>query len=33
VVSSSERLGTRVFVHYDGQELGTRGGPRHIPRH
>jgi hypothetical protein len=33
VVSSGERLGTRVFVHYDGQELGTRGGPRHIPRH
>jgi hypothetical protein len=25
--------GTRVFVHYDAQALGERGGPEHIPTH
>jgi hypothetical protein len=25
--------GTRVFVHYDAQALGERGGPVHIPTH
>ncbi len=25
--------GTRVYVHYDAQNLGERGGPTHVPTH
>lgn len=33
VTSTEQRPGTRVYVHYDTQELGTRGGPARIPTH
>jgi hypothetical protein len=33
VVSSNERPGTRVFVHYDRQQLGEQWRPAHIPQH
>jgi lipoprotein-anchoring transpeptidase ErfK/SrfK len=31
--SDTGRAGTRVYVHYERQALGERGGPRNIPRH
>ncbi len=31
--ATAQSPGTRVFVHYDNQALGERGGPAHIPTH
>jgi len=31
--ATAQSPGTRVFVHYDAQALGERGGPAHIPTH
>jgi hypothetical protein len=31
--NTTNRLGTRVYVHYERQALGERGGPRVIPQH
>jgi hypothetical protein len=33
VYATVQSPGTRVFVHYDAQALGERGGPAHIPTH
>ena len=31
--ASAATPGTRVYVHYDNQSLGERGGPTHVPTH
>lgn len=31
--ASAQTPGTRVYVHYDQQALGERGGPAHVPTH
>lgn len=31
--ASAATPGTRVYVHYDNQNLGERGGPTHVPTH
>ena len=31
--ASEQHPGTRVYVHYDEQPLGTPGGPDHVPQH
>ncbi len=31
--ANAQHPGTRVYVHYDEQPLGTRGGPDHVPQH
>ncbi|MEZ4407820.1 MAG: L,D-transpeptidase [Polyangiales bacterium] len=31
--STPQRPGTRVYVHYDNQPLGTSGGPERVPQH
>lgn len=31
--ASAQTPGTRVYVHYDEQSLGERGGPAHVPTH
>jgi len=31
--ANAQRPGTRVYVHYDEQPLGTRGGPDRVPQH
>ncbi len=31
--ANAQRPGTRVYVHYDEQPLGTRGGPERVPQH
>ena len=31
--ATPQRPGTRVYVHYDDQALGTRGGPERVPQH
>jgi hypothetical protein len=31
--ATAQRPGTRVYVHYDEQALGERGGPEAVPQH
>ena len=31
--ATAQHPGTRVYVHYDEQPLGTRGGPERVPQH
>lgn len=31
--ATAQRPGTRVYVHYDDQALGERGGPENVPQH
>ncbi|TAK19003.1 MAG: L,D-transpeptidase, partial [Myxococcaceae bacterium] len=31
--ADAQHPGTRVYVHYDDQALGVRGGPLRIPQH
>jgi hypothetical protein len=31
--ANAQRPGTRVYVHYDEQPLGERGGPERVPQH
>ncbi|MEZ4391050.1 MAG: L,D-transpeptidase [Polyangiales bacterium] len=31
--ATAQRPGTRVYVHYDAQALGERGGPESVPQH
>jgi lipoprotein-anchoring transpeptidase ErfK/SrfK len=31
--ATAQHPGTRVYVHYDEQVLGTRGGPERVPQH